>query len=175
MNSKQIIFKPIFVEDAPILIELARETFYDQFISVNTEKDMQYYLGESFSLDKIIDEIRNVDSIFYFAELGGEKIGYLKLNKNKASDSTVAHNTLEIERLYLCKKYTSQGIGQQLMDKALSVAMQQGVSSVWLGAWENNKRAQSFYRRNGFKAIGHHIFMIGSNSHNDLILQKKFY
>ena len=43
---------------------------------------------------------------------------------------------------------------------------------MWLGVWEYNPRAQRFYEKNGFRFVGKHTFLLGSDPQIDLLMQK---
>ncbi|WP_333002074.1 GNAT family N-acetyltransferase [Vibrio coralliilyticus] len=62
----------------------------------------------------------------------------------------VAINDSEINQLYVHRKFQSMGIGSQL----LAMAKQQSSGRLSLRTFENNIRAQQFYERHGFVAIG---------------------
>ena len=40
---------------------------------------------------------------------------------------------------------------------------------MYLSVWENNARAQAFYRRYGFEHVGEHKFMVGNTADRDFI------
>jgi hypothetical protein len=41
---------------------------------------------------------------------------------------------------------------------------------LWLGGWERNERAKAFYLKTGFKDVGSHLFMVGTDPQTDRIL-----
>jgi ribosomal protein S18 acetylase RimI-like enzyme len=43
---------------------------------------------------------------------------------------------------------------------------------VWLGVWEKNLRAISFYEKNGFIAFDQHIFQLGDDRQTDIMMKK---
>jgi ribosomal protein S18 acetylase RimI-like enzyme len=43
---------------------------------------------------------------------------------------------------------------------------------IWLGVWEHNEHAISFYKKFGFEQFGDHIFMLGNDAQTDLLLKK---
>ena len=57
------------------------------------------------------------------------------------------------------------------MDKALTLAREQGKSYVWLGVWEKNEKAIRFYNKNGFYKISTHTFVIGDDAQTDYIMR----
>jgi ribosomal protein S18 acetylase RimI-like enzyme len=60
-----------------------------------------------------------------------------------------------------------------LMNTCLHFAKDHGYNAVWLGVWENNARAISFYTKWGFEKFGQHTFMLGNDAQTDLLFKKK--
>jgi len=48
---------------------------------------------------------------------------------------------LEIERIYVRRKFQGQGFGTYLMENAIQIALQRKKSYIWLGVWEKNDKA----------------------------------
>ena len=44
---------------------------------------------------------------------------------------------------------------------------------VWLGVWEENPRAISFYKKNGFEEFDKHIFKLGNDEQTDIMMKLK--
>src|SRR5690606_9214118 len=123
--------------------------FAETFAETNSEENMLSYLEAGFSLQKLTEELRNSNSRFYFAMLGGRPVGYLKLNFGPAQTETQVEDALEIERIYVLQEFLGMRVGQQLIDRAMQLAEQHQVNHVWLGVWEENPRAIRFYEKNG--------------------------
>ena len=110
-------------------------------------------------------------SEFYFAQLNDENIGYLKINTGEAQTEKQEKNALEIERIYVLNEYHGKNVGQILYQKALEIANQNSNDFVWLGVWEENKRAIRFYEKNGFVAFDKHIFNLGNDAQTDIMMK----
>lgn len=132
---------------------------------------MTKYLDEYFSVEKLTAEFNNKSSEFYFATIGKNVIGYLKLNFGQAQTELQDGNALEIERIYVLKEFHGKGVGQLLYDKALQIARQKNVDYVWLGVWEENRRAINFYTKNGFVEFDKHIFKLGNEEQTDKMMK----
>lgn len=154
------------------LQKLSRQTFLDTFAPYNTEADMAIYLEESFSGEKLIEELDNAGSEFYFARSGERVIGYLKINTGAAQTENLGNHTLEIERLYVLKEYHVKNIGQLLYEKAFRIAQERALEYVWLGVWEKNERALRFYEKNGFLQFSQHLFRLGNDEQVDILVKK---
>jgi ribosomal protein S18 acetylase RimI-like enzyme len=159
-------------EDLAKLQQISVQTFYESFSALNSEEDMNDYLTTSFSSEKLSTELGNQSSQFYFAIVEGEVIGYLKLNLGQAQTEIKDDQALEIERIYVLQAFHGKRVGQLLYDKAIQIAEQINASYVWLGVWENNHRALSFYKKNGFVEFDKHIFRLGTDEQTDLMMKK---
>lgn len=57
------------ITDLENLQKISITTFRETFEEVNSEEDMQKYLDENLSLERLKNELENLDSEFYFIEL----------------------------------------------------------------------------------------------------------
>ena len=165
--------RKINIDDLETLRNLSIQTFKETFEEVNTEEDMQKYLDENLSIEKLKTELENPNSEFYFAENNDEILGYLKLNFKDAQTEKVEENYFEIERIYVLKTFLGQKIGQILFDKAIEIGREKNLEYVWLGVWEENHRAIRFYGKNGFEIFGKHDFVLGEDVQTDLLMKMK--
>ncbi len=158
--------------DIIALQQIGRQTFAETFSDSNSEENLLKYLEEGFSSEKLARELSDAGSVFYFAILNGQVIGYLKLNTGQAQTELKEEDGLEIERIYVLGAYYGKKVGQLLYDQAIQVAVELGSFYVWLGVWEQNSRAIRFYQKNGFKEFDKHIFRLGEEEQTDLMMKK---
>lgn len=159
-------------QDWEQLLNISYQTFDETFRPDNTSKNMEAYLSEAFTEEKIKNELNNPESEFHFIYFDDELAGYLKVNTGSAQTEQMGDESLEIERIYVLKIFQKQGIGKQLYNKALTIAKQYNLSKVWLGVWEHNQNAIEFYKKMGFKHISDHSFFMGDDRQTDIIMQK---
>lgn len=165
--------RKINIDNLEALRNLSIQTFKETFEEVNTEEDMQKYLDENLSIEKLKTELENPNSEFYFAENNDEILGYLKLNFKDAQTEKLEENHFEIERIYVLKAFLGQKIGQILFDKAIEIGREKNLEYVWLGVWEENHRAIRFYEKNDFEIFGKHDFVLGKDVQTDLLMKLK--
>ena len=132
---------------------------------------MSKYLEEGFSEEKLTNELNDTNAEFYFAKLQGQVIGYLKLNFGESQTELKDEKALEIERIYVLKEFQGKSVGQLLYDQAIKIAKNKRVDYVWLGVWEENPRAISFYKKNGFVEFDKHIFRLGDDEQSDIMMK----
>ena len=159
------------ISDLNILKEIGKRTFIETFASENSSKNMTEYLESAFTTEKLMNELTNMNSEFYFAEMEGEVVGYLKVNFNDSQTELKVSNALEIERIYVLKEFHGKKVGQLLYDKAIEIAKNKNLKNVWLGVWEQNPRAIRFYEKNGFKVFDKHIFKLGEDEQTDIMMK----
>lgn len=168
---ENITIQKVTLNDVNQLQKIGKLTFSETFSGDNSEEDMKKYLDENFSTEKLTDELNNKNSEFYFAKLENTVIGYLKLNFGESQTELKDNKALEIERIYVPKEYHGQSVGQILYEKAIQVAKQKDTDYVWLGVWEENLRALSFYKKNGFIEFDKHIFKLGNDEQTDIMMK----
>lgn len=159
--------------DWDILLELSYQTFDETFRPGNTPENMEAYLSEAFTEEKIKDELKNPNSEFHFIYLHDRLMGYLKINIGNAQTEDMGRESMEIERIYVKKAVQNQGLGKQLYNKAITIAKNYHCKKIWLGVWEHNTNAVSFYEKMGFNAVGSHSFFMGDDEQTDIIMEKK--
>lgn len=167
-----MILKEVTLDDIASLQKIARLTFIETFAESNTEEDLHKYVADSFNEERITNEVKNPNSLFYIAWDDLEPIGYFKVNFKGAQTELQEQDSLEIERIYVKSEYHGKKVGQLLYNKALEVAQSTDKSSIWLGVWEKNPRAIRFYEKNGFQAFDKHIFKMGDDEQTDILMRK---
>lgn len=167
----EIAIRKITINDLNELQSIGKLTFAETFSSGNSEENMKAYLENGFSTEKLTTELSDPNAEFYFAELDGETIGYLKVNVGQSQTEIKDHNALEIERIYILKEFHGKKVGQILYNKAIAIAKEKNVDYVWLGVWEENPRAIRFYEKNGFKAFDKHVFKLGNDKQTDIMMR----
>lgn len=168
-----VFIQKITLNEVEGLQKISRLTFYETFAAVNTEENMLRYLEKDLSLERLSEELSNPNSEFYLAYLENEVIGYLKINCESAQTEQKTANSIEIERIYVQKEFLGKNIGQLLLEHAFQIAKEKGNENVWLGVWEENKRAIRFYQKFGFEEFDEHIFMLGEDAQTDILMRKK--
>ncbi|WP_312174953.1 GNAT family N-acetyltransferase [Chryseobacterium sp.] len=167
-----IVLKKAVSADLQTLQQIGKETFYETFSKHNSEAEMQKYLAESFASEKILKELNTPESQFFIAWEDESPVGYLKVNSEKAQTELQDGTAIEIERIYVKSSHQGKKVGQLLFDKALEIARQQNKKYIWLGVWEENKKAVNFYAKNGFIEFDKHIFRLGNDEQTDLMMKK---
>jgi len=156
--------------DIDDLYALSWRTFYEAFHHLNTEANMKAYMEKAFDRQRLLSELQNENSDFYFAKEGTDIVGYIKLNRKEAQNEFKDDVSLEVERIYVDSDNQGNGLGTLLLDKVKEIAKKDGLTYVWLGVWEKNPAAIRFYERNGFNVFSSHEFQMGDEVQTDMLM-----
>jgi diamine N-acetyltransferase len=158
--------------DAGLLSELGARTFSETFAADNTPEDLAAYIATSFNVARQTAELEDPASTFLIAEVDGRAAGYAKLHDGEPEKGVEGANPIELVRLYVSREWLGRGIGEQLMHACVDEARQAEHETIWLGVWERNGRAQAFYRKWNFRAVGEHMFRLGSDLQRDILMER---
>jgi len=161
------------IDDVNLLTELGARTFEETFAADNTPEDMARYLASAFNVAQQTAELTDHDSMFLIAEVNGIAAGYAKLHSGQPADGIDGTKPIELVRLYVDRKWLGRGVGEALMRRCLDEADRSGFKTIWLGVWERNLRAQAFYRKWNFQAVGKHVFQLGEDAQTDILMERQ--
>lgn len=153
-----------------IIQQISIETFFESYGNENSPENMARYAASTFSIEKLRAELDNPDSSFYILLSNKEIAGYMKLNFGEKEYQKFGVPGLEIERIYIKSSFQGMGYGRQLMEKAINDARNKLKKKLWLGVWEKNENAITFYKHMGFEVVGSHLFMLGEDEQTDLLM-----
>lgn len=159
--------------DAHALSDLASRAFRETFEANYSPEDLQAFLAAAYAVPKIAQELADASYSCFVAEREGAMAGYALLHDGAAEGCVHGPAPIELERIYVLRSALGAGLGQALLDRCETKALELGKRTMWLGVWEHNDRAQAFYRRNGFAEVGDHRFRVGSVEDRDLIFEKR--
>lgn len=164
--------RPAKPSDAARLAELAERTFRDTFGSANTMENMNLHCKTNYSESLQAAEISNPEMTTLICEEQGNLIAFAQLRWGKAPACVSADHPGEILRLYVENNWQGKGMAQDLMFEGIAQMEQRQADVVWLGVWEKNPRAISFYKKIGFVEVGEHIFRLGLDAQRDIIMAR---
>ena len=170
---EKIIIERATIKDAAIIADLSRQTFYDTFAAYNTAEDMDKFMNEQFTEQKLMDEVGAAGNIFLLAWSNGEVAGYARLNETPGDYLPDNVQGIEIARIYAVQKSIGKGIGSALMQECLNIAKELNKQVIWLGVWEKNQKAIDFYTRWGFEKFGEHRFVLGNDAQTDWLMKRE--
>lgn len=169
------IVRPAKASDASSIVRIGRAAFHEFYSHAASTPDvLSTYLDANYTASAIISEIEHPTRHYLVITLSDEPIGFLCLRTDTDDESVQDYpNRVEIQRVYVATQYHGKGVGQMLLRAAFEKAKEMGYAYVWLGVWENAMGPRKFYEKAGFKQVGQHIFMLGTDRHLDYTLVKE--
>ena len=155
-----------------MLAALGAATFVETFGADNSPEDIKAYVEKNFRADVQSRELDDPSVVVFVAEVDDMPAGFAKLQRSDAPACVEGAAPIEIARIYVGAAHHGRGIGAALMNACLDRARSLGATTIWLGVWERNERAQTFYRRFGFADRGDHVFTVGSDDQRDIIMAR---
>jgi ribosomal protein S18 acetylase RimI-like enzyme len=159
-------------EDAGLIADLSRQTFYDAFAAANNPEDIEKFMNEQFTREQLMAEVTDPASIFLLATVEGEVAGYARLREVPNPPELGNTPAIEIARIYSITQTIGKGVGKALMEECIAIAIEKGKQLIWLGVWEHNQRAISFYTKWGFERFSEHTFVVGNDPQTDWMMKK---
>ncbi len=159
-------------DDAALLAELGARTFSETFADENSPENMADYLAAAFNPEQQAAELADPHSSFHIAEANGVAVGYAMLRSGNVAEQVTGDKPIELVRLYVSRESLGSGVGAALMQACIDDAREGGYDTIWLGVWEHNARAQTFYRKWNFVKVGTHVFQLGDDPQTDFLMQR---
>jgi ribosomal protein S18 acetylase RimI-like enzyme len=164
----EIAYRDAAGGDAGALAAFARESWVATFGHLPyPPDDLRSYLTEKFGEAIQRAEIADPDLRYRLALRDGAIVGYCMMG-GLAMPVDDAEG-LELHRLYVVESMKGAGVADELMRDCISWSRGRGARALYLSVWEENHRAQRFYRRFGFEHYSEWKFMVGETADRDLI------
>ncbi|MBK9192310.1 MAG: GNAT family N-acetyltransferase [Crocinitomicaceae bacterium] len=154
------------LSDLKVLTTLSRRTFSETFAHQNTAEDMALYLEKNMTEESLGNELMDSNAAFYLLKENETLCGYFKIEFGGDA------KRLEIERLYIDQKFQKKGYGKMMMETIEKIAAEKNKSEIFLGVWQENHKAISFYQKCGFEIYDVHTFKLSTDLQKDWLMRK---
>lgn len=136
-----------------MLSDLSIGTFIQAYGDVHSWQNIQRYCRRHYSEAAAKEVLLQDDTLAVVAFRGTEAAGFYVLRHHPcplAPDDPAS----ELKQIYVLSAHYGSGLGRQLFEHAADAARQNGSARLWLCVSNANLRAQAFYSKLGFTAIG---------------------
>lgn len=169
-----LTIKQATTADAQLLTDLGARCFIEAYSDVKSMKDLMDYIPTAFVTADIKASIKNEEVIFLIAYADDETVGYVKLRWDRSHPNLNPNEkNMELERIYVLRNYWKHKIGAALMLEAIQLSKNKTYNYLWLGVWQQNKRAIDFYLKMGFEIFGTKKFFVGTEENDDYVMRLK--
>lgn len=172
MGTREFAIRQAMLSDVDIIADLATRTFKSAYESMLSGEALETFITSTFSQGSIRAELSDPTNKFLLAFEGSKALGYGMLREGHWPAGVTRSKPVELARIYLVEEVIGGGYGTALMKACLDTAEASGYETIWLGVWEENKRAIRFYEKWGFTRVGSHPFEFGDEVHTDLVMAR---
>lgn len=165
--------------DADELAALAAITFPLACPPELTAADAAHFVANNLTAHHFSAYMADVDQhVFKYVDPDtGSIAGYALLVDGEPTDADVLAAIPQrpltmVSKMYVLPGFHGKNVSAELMAAALDHARDQGSALLWLGVNEQNIRAQRFYRKMGFDAVGHKTFEVNGTVCSDFIFAR---
>ena len=159
--------------DAELLAEFGRQAFVDAFAGQIEHSSLTAFADKRYGAPQQAAELAQPGSVFFVACCDGETTGYAKLSESIPPSCVKDSQSIELERLYLKACWQGRGIAKALLWACISEARERARGGIWLDVWDQNTRAQEFYRRQLFELVGDRPYVVGSETQCHLLMYRQ--
>jgi diamine N-acetyltransferase len=156
-------------DDAAALAALASKAFSDTYRGLDDPQEIADYVADNFNVPAVRSVISDPSASTLLAEVGTVLAGYAVVARTEPPPCVAGPSPIELTRFYLAEQFIGQGFGAQLMLAVHREALRHGAQTIWLGVYDRNVRAVSFYERCGFTKRGGKEFLFGGRIYIDPI------
>lgn len=129
----------------------------DSLKEFNAAKPGTVYFDEE--TDRLSDVFSTPSSAYFVIDLDGEIAGGGGIFPTKGLPA----DTCELVKMYIAKKFRSNGYGQTLLYNCIDAAKQKGFSKMYLESMPELTNALKMYEKNGFNYLRHPM---GNSGHS---------
>ena len=158
------------IADADTLSAAGRRLFTQAYGPHSEPDDLAVHIEQYFGRDSVAAELQEPDVTYTMAIDDDAVAGFIKLRRGAAPEAIPAADTVEVQQLYVDAERQRRGVGRALMDRAVSVAVEEGRAGLWLSVWQLADWATAFYESYGFRTVGTAEFWLGRTRYMDYLM-----
>ncbi|GAA4470321.1 spermidine/spermine N(1)-acetyltransferase [Nibrella saemangeumensis] len=173
-SAKVIELKPVTADAAPQVARVAVRAYNDHYTHLWFDGG-SWYVGKCFTPEVLREDMSHPNHRYYLILAAQQPVGFVKLKLHEPLPGHEGLNALELERIYIERAATGQGVGKAVMQQIIDIARQHQKSLIWLKAMDSSTEAIAFYRQNGFVHCGtHHLdFPVMKPEYRGMVIMKK--
>jgi ribosomal protein S18 acetylase RimI-like enzyme len=160
--------------DVTLLALLGARLFEQAFGAANNPDDIADYVATAFSVEALRNVVLDADCASWIAEDPGRAaIGYAILRRGTTANGITSDRPAEVQRIYVERAWHGRNVGEALMRACIDHAQRVWhADELWLGVWQDNPRAITFYEKSGFRVVGEQTFQLGSDVQKDFVMSR---
>ena len=159
--------------DGETLSELGATVFRAAYRSAfNSDQQMEAFISERLAPTSFRTDLNDGTAWCSLGLVDGVPAGFIQMKESDSPECVGDLRAMELWKLYVLQRFHGCGIADVLMERGIERATEDGAAQVWLCVWENSPRAQAFYRRHGFSAVGEMPHTWGGVLFRDIVMTR---
>ncbi len=142
---------------------------------ISDKDDLRKYLETAFSVNKTNRDLINSENLFYIIYADQLPVGYAKLQLNSSHNNIAPKQSCQLERIYILNDFIPLKIGQQFLTFLEDKAIELKYHTMWLSVYKENKRAISFYQKNGYEKVKKSTFVVNGTGYDNIVFSKNLH
>ena len=155
------------IKDVETIRSLAKEIWYDTYLPILAEAQLEYMLGEIYSTKKLSTQIKNNEQTFLLL-LEDEQVVAFAAYSPRVEDPDI----YKLHKIYCLPTTQGKGYGKVLINTVCEAVIKAGKHLLELNVNRHNK-AKDFYEKMDFKVIYEEDVPIGPYFMNDYVMRKE--
>lgn len=176
----EFVIRAAGAADAPCISVLGSQVFLDTYapdgIGPSIAREVRHHLSLE-AVDALLAMPATRVLVAEHAERTGARagvmVGFAQLTLDAPHPLVGDERAVELQRLYVLERFTGRGIGAALLRGAEELAASSGAVTLWLTAWEGNRRARAFYARHGYEDVGATLYTFEGEEFENRLFAKR--
>ena len=146
-------------KDAEIISELNKEA--QQLHAEAFPNHFKSPSQETFPASFISQLLADPDKYIFIAFSKGSPVGYIYTQIIRRAETSLrkAWDRLYIHQMSVNQAFQRRGLGRALLQTAMNLAKERGISTISLDVWSFNTRAKDFYISQGFEVFNESMWL----------------
>jgi len=155
------------LKDVETIRSLAKEIWYDTYLPILAEAQLEYMLGEIYSTKKLSAQIKNNEQTFLVLAEDEQIVAFAAYSAREENP-----DIYKLHKIYCLPATQGKGYGKVLINTVCEAVIKAGKHLLELNVNRHNK-AKDFYEKMGFKVIYEEDVPIGPYYMNDYVMRKE--
>ncbi|MEM7707820.1 MAG: GNAT family N-acetyltransferase [Pseudomonadota bacterium] len=162
--------------DTNAAVELATlciESFAEAYRGVHSDASIKTYCDEHYAVEKVRAQLADPAIAYRVAYRDDRAVGFL-MTREGACPIALLGGSLELKQIYVRASEFGAGLGPRLLTESLRQASVLGKKWLWLSVSDLNARAQAFYEKHNFEAVGTGpLFQVGEDQLSSTLMARE--
>ncbi|MBT8321667.1 MAG: GNAT family N-acetyltransferase [Eudoraea sp.] len=153
MDKNRILIIPVNPEHFDTYIRVGSKSYNEHYLHLWQNQDPTPYMEVSFRKEVVRKEWEDSNCLLFLIYVDKSPAGILTLVLNKTPLATTVKDGLFLERIYLLREYSGQGLGTYALKYIEALGKEYGREQLYLATMQKGQ-ALNFYKQNGFYILG---------------------